>query len=503
MLKVTDVDKKNSVGPYLYEDEIFAAITFLREQIKEIDHYLDRSLFFQNPQIIEGWAQLVRTICKIKKWEAPKNDEKWEERRETYVAYLLTMKEIRVQYQTICRAYYDRLKELLDFYSGIFLKDCVSPEVMVALYKDDYEKDLSEEDKLLDFFVNLNKNGHLANSHLLSTLAGFYDILVAIMNRGESYVLDLNPSEEDFAMAIDADLREWTLSFKEEMYEKMEEEISRHHMENRTDDIKPGLWSKMLDADEEALRLAIRQNLAKSDDVKQEHWGEDRKAEMDENWKLMHLIYSTSKNKELFDLSKAEKVKPFIDLLQPDNLSMFYDIIVRRSLIQCEMFPELKKQHEKWLKKSKEQPEDVEGTGLETARHSKLNEIIEILLKGNWKKPATEDNVEQLLNTVFGRDVSLLDEEDVALCEDMWALVEKRRGGYVKEMFPANLAGFFHDENLLIGSSKEIRDELFGKNNNQTNNYNKGKKGNRSEAFEKVIPFLKKYINKIIRQESF
>lgn len=502
MIKITDGDKTISVGPYINEDEILAAMTFLHEQILEFDNYHDKSLFFQNPIIIEGWIRLIRTISKIRKWDLLDDDEQWEERTETYVAYLLTMREIRVQYQNICRAYYDKLKELLDCYGGWLIGDCVSPEGIEALCADDYKKDLKVDD-LINYLVELNKNSHKARSYIFDTLIGFQEILVAIMNRGASYVFDLNPTEEDFAMAIDADLREWTLSFKEDIYEKMEEELSRHYMENRTDKINPGLWSKMLDADEEALRLAIRQNLAKSDDVKQEHWGEDRKAEMDENWKLMHLIYSTSKNKELFDLSKAEKVKPFIDLLQPDNLSMFYDIIVRRSLIQCEMFPELKKQHEKWLKKSKEQPEDVEGTGLETARHSKLNEIIEILLKGNWKKPATEDNVEQLLNTVFGRDVSLLDEEDVALCEDMWALVEKRRGGYVKEMFPANLAGFFHDENLLIGSSKEIRDELFGKNNNQTNNYNKGKKGNRSEAFEKVIPFLKKYINKIIRQESF
>lgn len=171
------------------------------------------------------------------------------------------------------------------------------------------------------------------------------------MNRGAKIVFDLNPSVNDFAMAIDADLREWTLSFKEDMLEKMVEELSRHHMEDRTDDITPSHWSKMMDADEEAFRLAIRQELAKCDDVKQEHWGEDRKVEMDENGKLIQQIYSSNKNRELLDLSKEENVKPFIDLLQPDNLPLFYDIIVRRSLIQCEMFPELKIKHEKWLKR--------------------------------------------------------------------------------------------------------------------------------------------------------
>ena len=147
--------------------------------------------------------------------------------------------------------------------------------------------------------------------------------------------------------------------------------MSRHYMENRTDEITPGHWSKMLDADEAALRLAKNQELAKCDDVKQEHWGEDMKVEMDKNSKLMGLIYTLSKNKELFDLSKTEKIHPFMELLQPDNLSMFYDIIVRRSLIQCKMFPELKAQHEAWLRgddgdsDNNEQYEECEGVGVD------------------------------------------------------------------------------------------------------------------------------------------
>lgn len=371
MLKITDGEKTICAGPYIYEDEILAAMTFLREQIKEIDNYLDRSLFFQNPQIFEGWLQLVRTISKIKKWEVPEDDEQWEERTETYVAYLLEMRTIRIQYQNLCRAYYDKLKELMDFYGGWIIGDCVSVEGINALCEDQYEKDLNKVDDITQFIEELNKNSNGARSCTYLTLSDVQNILVTIMNRGANIVFELNPSEKDFAMAIDADLREWTLSFKDDMCEKMEEEMSRHYMENRTDEITPGHWSKMLDADEAALRLAKNQELAKCDDVKQEHWGEDMKVEMDKNSKLMGLIYTLSKNKELFDLSKTEKIHPFMELLQPDNLSMFYDIIVRRSLIQCKMFPELKAQHEAWLRgddgdsDNNEQYEECEGVGVD------------------------------------------------------------------------------------------------------------------------------------------
>ena len=81
----------------------------------------------------------------------------------------------------------------------------------------------------------------------------------------------------------------------------------------------------------------------------------------------------------------------------------------------------------------------------------------------------------------------------------MWHLIEGGRGER-KDILVANLAGFFSEENLLAGSPKEISNDLFGNNNNQCNNINKGKSNNCSNAFGDVIPFLKKYADKIIRQ---
>ena len=148
--------------------------------------------------------------------------------------------------------------------------------------------------------------------------------------------------------------------------------------------------------------------------------------------------------------------------------------------------------------KDEQKPEEEEDVGLSPARQSKLDEIINILQKGNWKQPATAENIEQLLNTVFGKDKSLLDEEDVDKCEKMWALVEGG-GGDRMVIVPANLAGFFAEENLLVGSPKEISTALFG-NGNQVNNINKGNSNRCSAAFMVLIPFLKKYIGKMIRQ---
>lgn len=220
---------------------------------------------------------------------------------------------------------------------------------------------------------------------------------------------------------------------------------------------------------------------------------------MTKNGKLMGLIVSMCSTDELFDFAKAESEHQFISLLTADNLALFSEIIIRRNLIQCEMNPKLKAQHDKWLNSSEaEEAEEVEEKGLSKARLSKLDEIVKILKNGKWKQPATAENIERLLNVVFGRDTSSMDDGDVPLCEKMWALVE---GGSVERILivPANLAGFFSEENLLAGSPTEISINLFG-NGTHINNINKGNSNRCSKAFLDVIPFLRKYVEKMIRQ---
>lgn len=487
-------------GPDLHQDEIDSLMSFLHNLIEEIGSYSDKSLFFQNPQIFEGWLALVRAIEKIEKWEAAEDKTKWEDRTETYVAYLLTLRDYYFKYQNLYQRYYEQLSKILSCYGDWLIGDCISADGIEALSADKYFDDLDNVDDIVQHLTKLNDDSLKARSAIHSVLTDVMGILMPVMNRGALTITDMNPSVEDFIKAIDDDLREWTFSFGRSMFREMKEDLNRHFKDYRTAPYTPELWGQLLDADEAALNMANRHELSSCDDVKQEHWGEDMKAQMDENGKLMHFIYSSCRTEEFFDLRMVDDIQSFISLLTPDNLAVFYDIIVRRSLIQCEMFPELKAQHEKWLNNDNEQQsEENNETGLNTAHQSKLNEIIGMLRKGNWKQPATADNVEQLMNTVFGKDTSLLEEGDEILCEKMWSLVEGG-GGNRMMIIPAILAGFFNDENLLSGSAKEILVELFGKNNKQSNNFNTGKRRGRNQAFDAVIPFLKKYIDKIIRQ---
>lgn len=480
------------------QTDYLTPMAFLHRQIEEINNYPDKSVFYQNPQIYDGWLALVRAIENIQINEKIERNKKWEERTESYIEYLLTMRQLHIKYIELYKDYYGNLKRLFDFYGDWLVGDCIEGESGLALVVGEYGGEIDADIDMTKFVEEVNRDSLKARSAQFSILAKVLQVLVAVMNRGGKIVNELNPSIDNFAQAIDDDLREWTNSFGKDMLRKMREDLNRNYKEHRTDPYTPELWDEMLQADEEALKLAKRQELSICKDVKQEHWGEDLAKCMDDNGRLMQQILSLCHTEELFDSRDANNVIPFVGLLNPNNLEVFYEIIVRRSLIQCEMFPKLKEQHEEWLNNANEQPEENNDTRMDSARQSKLDEIIRILQKGNWKQPATASNVELLLNTVFGKDVSLLDEGDATECKKMWALVEGG-GGERMVIVPANLAGFFAEENLLAGSPKEISTALFG-NGNQVNNINKGNSNRCSTAFTMIISFLKKYIDKIIRQ---
>lgn len=484
----------------LYKDEIISAMDYLNQLLGEIDRYPDKSLFFQNPQIIEGWLHLVRTITELKFWSFPEKSEKWFRRLETYTANQLAMRELYNKYKDLYRNYYEQLKNLLDGYGGWLGGDCISEDGIEALLADKYENDLEDVEDLNLYIEDLNKISLKTRFSVYETLSEIQSVLLAVMNRGGKIVNDYNPSDDDFAKAIDDDLKEWTLIYGKGMFRKMKEELNKYYKANPTDHNTRELWGEMLRADEDALKMAKKQQLSKCKDDKQNHWGDYMKNQMDNNVVLMGTIYSSCFTEELIDLRNAESVQPFIDLLTYENLPVFYDIIVRRNLIQCEMFPELNAQHEKWLKGEEElKPEEVDDADLSIVRQSKLAEIIGILQKGKLKEPATAENIALLLNILFGKDKSLLEKGDEPLCEKMWALIESGTGERMV-IVPANLAGFFSEENLLAGSPMEISNDLFGKDNNQVNNINKGNSARCSNAFKEVIPFIRKYINKIIRQ---
>ena len=330
-------------------DRIWAAMNLLYELVEDIEKYQDKSLFFQDPRVIEGWLLLAGEIKEIEIDDAPESDEKWENRTEPFAASLIARRDLFSKYKKLYHLYYDPLYSL--WMNCGLDGECISADAQEALKAEHYEQILNVED-LDQYFEDVNSRSLDARYFVYKTLTYIHDILRAIMDKAGQVVIDLKPSDEDIAKAINDDLRGMTRKYEKSIFKKMKEDLHQHFPQRITDNNRYELWNEMLRADEKALLMASKQQLANCEDEMQYHWGEDRKAQMDENGKLMHLIFSSCYTEELFNLKNADNEQQIIELLTSDNLSIFYDIIVRRNLIQCEMFPELKKQHEVWLTSS-------------------------------------------------------------------------------------------------------------------------------------------------------
>jgi hypothetical protein len=216
-----------------------------------------------------------------------------------------------------------------------------------------------------------------------------------------------------------------------------------------------------------------------------------------DNCSLLEKIKASCVDEELFDISLSIKTHNLMNSLNAENLDLFYELVLRRDIIQREMFPEkLKAEYDKWLNYTEDNHN--EKTVLTPARQSFLDDVITHFQSGDWKQPATFENVKKFLNTIFGKDLSLLDDGDKTLCDKMWAMVERGRGERIM-VVTANLAGLFSEENILRGTPTEISKAVFG-NESQVNNINKGHTKNASSSFSEVLPFLKKYVDKVIRQ---
>lgn len=144
--------------------------------------------------------------------------------------------------------------------------------------------------------------------------------------------------------------------------------------------------------------------------------------------------------------------------------------------------------------------DEVEEEEMLSEQDSKiLEEIIALVNRGDWKSPATTENVELFFRTLFGCEKSKLDKEDVEEANKFVSFFKIGRtveNSRVNISF-ANMVGYFI-KNVLLDNSSKIANKLFFNNKNLVSNINKGKNDEASGLFESLIPLLDKYRKRII-----
>ena len=128
-----------------------------------------------------------------------------------------------------------------------------------------------------------------------------------------------------------------------------------------------------------------------------------------------------------------------------------------------------------------------------------LEQIIALVNRGDWKSPATTENVGLFFRTLFGCNKTMLDKEDVEEANKFVSFFKIGKTGEnsrVNISF-ANMVGYFI-KNVLLDNSSQIANKHFFNNKDLVSSINKGKNDEGSALFKSLIPLLDKYRKRII-----
>lgn len=403
-------------------------------------------------------------------------------------------------YRTDVLGYYmERLKDETD--------EDGSPFYDIELDSDTNYEMVNGKEMPIDFYIfrsdKINDKHYTGLIGMYNCLSNIYHLMSVVCSYPQYLQLGYTPSVGEIIYNLESELCCYAREIGQSVFRELKKiflEFKRSNNESLPTDV----WGKVMELEDDAFRLAISEQLIENEEKRFEYIDEDQRKLWTENYALLQKIKDTCIDDELFDVKQAVETHNLLSVLNAKNLDLFYELVLRRNIIHREMYSEtLRVAYDEWVNPKVEiQTEENEDTVLSAARQSKLDEIIGILQNGNWKTPATAEKITQLLNVVFGKEEKLLDEGDMDECEKMWALVESGSGANRQEIVSGNLAGFLRNENLIVGSPSEICNDIYGKCNNQLKNYiNKGNPNNCSQAFGAIIPFLRKYVDKIIRKD--
>ena len=136
-------------------------------------------------------------------------------------------------------------------------------------------------------------------------------------------------------------------------------------------------------------------------------------------------------------------------------------------------------------------------TNLPDNRKDIINQIDDLIDKGQWASFTNADKMKAFMLQVLGVGKSPLPDEKVGMSQKLWGLLEKRRGGDALRVTWQNLVGYFDDKGLFghAGGSPALNEMFFGNQDNYSN-IDKGREESKNvhKGFKSVLPLLDAYI---------
>ena len=141
----------------------------------------------------------------------------------------------------------------------------------------------------------------------------------------------------------------------------------------------------------------------------------------------------------------------------------------------------------------KEEPEARSIETLSPSRRKIAKKLIELLSHGDWLNKVTTQDMQGMMRNILGVGEPL-DKDDLALSNNLWALIESGRGGDRVKIVFQNMIGYFIAKDLLSHGSKSQNKKFFNDESSSYTNIDKGRRDNdRPKGFKEIVPLLDKF----------
>lgn len=235
------------------------------------------------------------------------------------------------------------------------------------LYTIDVDREMHSEvidgkDVPIDFYLfkgeKVNDDHFNSLFGILRCLNKIYSLMCAVCSYPGGLVYGFQPNEEDIISALEKGLRQYAL----EIGKKVERDLKKTAQElkpSRNAPLTPDVWGQVMKREDEMFEQAIKTQVGEIDDKYLENISVTKNLLID-NYSLLEKIKTTCLDGEFFDIGLSVGTHNLLSSLNADNLDLFYELVLRRNIIQREMFPEeLSVKYEEWLSLTGEQqPED-------------------------------------------------------------------------------------------------------------------------------------------------
>lgn len=315
----------------------------------------------------------------------------------------------------------EKSKDIIDYYENQLKYETDTegkPLYKIHVDNNIYFEDDGEGVNAFDFYTfrsdRINYSHYKGLLGIYYSLKSIFNLMSVVCSYPEELISGYKPSQEEIINALENEMRHYAKDIGKNVERELKK-AAQYQKPSRHAQLTPDVWGLVMDEEDDLYRLAISGQLENHNEKRFENIIEEHRRQLVDNSSLLQKIMSTAIDGELFDIRLSVETHNLLSSLNADNLDLFYELVLRRNIIQRNMFPEkLDDEYKKWLNSSEEQQPGDDPTPEEKIKRS-LERLMQERIKVKKNRKEFEEPLFYLQNHWQGVYRILVDKKQ---CQD-------------------------------------------------------------------------------------